>query len=327
MSISFESAVETLKVMFPDWDEETLSTILVSNNYHVENTIETVLSMGETNGDEKPVSRPTSPPTTRPGGAVGAPPPSRPQETSGPTASQGNPFGAAPSSSSGRNRGLRCDLPADFLRPPSWQPNTHTILADEELALMLQDEMFQEQVRQALGENYLNETMGPNGTRRTVPASGNARNQPAAGNTQPQPDMGILKALNSMGSAAKRNLSNLAQGFSSSSSNNNASNTSRGGFGGGSPPPAGGAVRRGSGSGSGSRRKKGQFDDLDDDEEGTEIITFSGTEGGSRSRHMLQNDGARAANQDEDEDLDGVNDSENPLLQYKSTNNVNINKK
>ena len=124
--------------------------------------------------------------------------------------------------------------------------------------------MFQEQVRQALGENYLNETMGPNGTRRTVPASGNARNQPAAGNTHPQPDMGILKALNSMGSAAKRNLSNLAQGFSSSSSNNNASTTSRGGFGGGSPPPAGGAVRRGSGSGSGPRRKKGQFDDLDD---------------------------------------------------------------
>lgn len=61
MSISFESAVETLKVMFPDWDEETLSTILVSNNYHVENTIETVLSMGETNGEEKPASRPTSP--------------------------------------------------------------------------------------------------------------------------------------------------------------------------------------------------------------------------------------------------------------------------
>lgn len=45
MSISFESAVETLKVMFPDWDEETLSSILISNQYHVERTIETVLSM------------------------------------------------------------------------------------------------------------------------------------------------------------------------------------------------------------------------------------------------------------------------------------------
>ena len=55
MSISFESAVATLKVMFPDWDEETLSTILVSNNYHVEQTIETVLSMGDTSGaDSQP---------------------------------------------------------------------------------------------------------------------------------------------------------------------------------------------------------------------------------------------------------------------------------
>lgn len=50
MSISFESAVATLKAMFPEWDEETLSTILMSNNYHVEQTIETVLSMGDTSG-------------------------------------------------------------------------------------------------------------------------------------------------------------------------------------------------------------------------------------------------------------------------------------
>lgn len=52
MSISFESAVATLKAMFPEWDEDTLSTILVSNNYHVENTIETVLSMGDVTGGD-----------------------------------------------------------------------------------------------------------------------------------------------------------------------------------------------------------------------------------------------------------------------------------
>ena len=123
----------------------------------------------------------------------------------------------------------------------------------------MQDELFRAQARDLLGDNFPG-----GGSRRTVPSNGSGstsnRNQPAAGNTQPQPDMGILKALNSMGSAAKRNLSNLAQGFSSN--NNNTSNSSRGGFGGGSPPPAGGAVRRGSGGG--SRRKKGQFDDLDD---------------------------------------------------------------
>lgn len=49
-NISFEEAVSTLKVMFPDWDEETLTTILISNNYHVERTIESVLTMsGDTN--------------------------------------------------------------------------------------------------------------------------------------------------------------------------------------------------------------------------------------------------------------------------------------
>ena len=53
-SISFEAAVETLKVMFPDWDEETLTTILISNNYHVERTIETVLTMSGDNNVNNP---------------------------------------------------------------------------------------------------------------------------------------------------------------------------------------------------------------------------------------------------------------------------------
>jgi hypothetical protein len=61
MSISFESAVATLKAMFPEWDEETLSTILMSNNYHVEQTIETVLSMGDTSGVDASSRRSTSP--------------------------------------------------------------------------------------------------------------------------------------------------------------------------------------------------------------------------------------------------------------------------
>lgn len=61
MSISFESAVATLKAMFPEWDEETLSTILMSNNYHVEQTIETVLSMGDVSGVDSEPRLSTSP--------------------------------------------------------------------------------------------------------------------------------------------------------------------------------------------------------------------------------------------------------------------------
>jgi hypothetical protein len=45
MSVSFESAVASLKTMFPEWDDETLSTLLVANNYHVERTVETILGM------------------------------------------------------------------------------------------------------------------------------------------------------------------------------------------------------------------------------------------------------------------------------------------
>ncbi len=60
MSNSFESAVETLKVMFPDWDEDTLQTILISNQYHVERTIESVLAMS---GDTD-VSITNPPPST-----------------------------------------------------------------------------------------------------------------------------------------------------------------------------------------------------------------------------------------------------------------------
>lgn len=123
--------------------------------------------------------------------------------------------------------------------------------------------MFQQQAREMLGDNFMNEAYGPGGLPRNSSRQGSARAQPAAGAPPPQPDMGILKALNSMGSAAKRNLTQLAQGFNSNSSNSNnaAPTSSRGGFGGGSPPPTSGAVRRGSGS---SRRKKGAFDDLDD---------------------------------------------------------------
>lgn len=45
MSIPFDNAVGTLQSMFPEWDPETLTTLLISNNYHVERTIESILTM------------------------------------------------------------------------------------------------------------------------------------------------------------------------------------------------------------------------------------------------------------------------------------------
>ncbi len=44
-TVSFEEALASLIVMFPEWDQETLAELLTSNNYHVERTIESVLMM------------------------------------------------------------------------------------------------------------------------------------------------------------------------------------------------------------------------------------------------------------------------------------------
>jgi hypothetical protein len=202
-------------------------------------------------------------------------------------------------------------------QPPNWQSkNNSAILADEELALMLQvwfpfyhlpvtflspteiplpladvqNELFQNEARRVLGDNFMRENYGDDtagvapSAAGGAPRRGTSRVQPAGSNAppEPNPDLGIMRALSSMGSAAKRNLTQLAQGFNSSSSNSNNSGryptgnnansggnvsyVSRGGFGGGSPPasqPAATQNRR-RGSGAGSAKKKGSFNDLDD---------------------------------------------------------------
>jgi hypothetical protein len=45
MSITFEAAIQELQTMFPEWDQETLETLLQANGNHVERTIESILAM------------------------------------------------------------------------------------------------------------------------------------------------------------------------------------------------------------------------------------------------------------------------------------------
>jgi hypothetical protein len=121
---------------------------------------------------------------------------------------------------------------------------------------------------------YGNDTAGGrSGPRRS--ASG--RVQPAMGpGPATEGDLGIMRTLGSMGSAAKRSLTQLAQSFNSNSSTANQSghyptgNTSqgstqyvsRGGTAGGSAATSQPQVRRRRGSGGG--RRKGAFNDLED---------------------------------------------------------------
>jgi len=259
-NITFEDAVATLKTMFPDWDEETLTTILVSNDYHVERTIENVLSMcGDT--------------TVGPPAGAAQPSTDRLSMNPSPSRSMSNesrePGAApAPAAAESRYRGRMCSLPDDFLRPPGYSPR---IIADEELALMLQNELFRREAQMLLGEDFGSSgRSGGAGSNRfyqpgklprrdSRPESNTAPSSSAAGGTAS--DLGILKSLNSMGGAAKRNLSQLAERFSQS---NKASNNRR---------PAEGPGR--------------EFKQLGDEEDDFEIINFD-SKNQSRTKHRLQ---------------------------------------
>jgi hypothetical protein len=94
---------------------------------------------------------------------------------------------------------------------------------------------------------------------RGTPSRSNSRTVSGEGSSAPAGDLGILKALGSMTSAAKRNLTQLAQGFNSGGGNNSGGRSTMTGFGGNNT--SGGPVRRGSNSG----QKKNGFTDLDPD--------------------------------------------------------------
>eukprot|EP01031_Cornospumella_fuschlensis_P035004 gene35003-42391_t len=193
--------------MFPEWDEETLSTLLVANNYHVERTIETVLSMsGDTsvNVPESAVANQTSSPSQ----SIDQPYPA-------PT-SHSTPYPApAPTPAKSRNRGAKCTLPDDFLRPPGH--GNGYIIADEELALMLQNELFQREVRGVLGEGVLPASSSNSQSASNTPgrraSRGGSTSNAAAGSAE---EGGVMRSLANMGAATKRSLSLLAQRFKGS---------------------------------------------------------------------------------------------------------------
>lgn len=169
-------------------------------------------------------------------------------------------------------------------------PTPHDDISERtssDIIFYIQNELFQSEARRVLGDNFLRDSYGDDTAAgaagaassggRGAPAGAAGPSRSVSGRVQPagaqpqQQEGGIMRALSSMGSAAKRNLTQLAQSFNSGSSNNNSgnnnnattggNNASRGGFGGGSPPPPQPPKRRGS---AGGNKKKGSYDDLED---------------------------------------------------------------
>lgn len=274
MAVSFEDAVETLSAMFPSWDKSALSELLLSNQNHMERTVETVLMMDDptlSSADTRSSSNMNTNPTL----------PSDSFNSSFPPLPPSN----RPSNSINNNkqhyRGTRCTLPSDFLRPPSQYPTNDDIMADEQLALMLQNELFQREVRDALGDEFMYNHIRPQ-PNRPVGSNSEIQTHAAHSNQGGVPDLGILKGLSSVGETAKRTLSQLATKFKSSNSKSGSGNSSN------THEQYGvtNALHAGSG-----REKEQEMRSLinntDDDEDGAEVISFETTN--RSSGHALDN--------------------------------------
>jgi hypothetical protein len=236
--ISINEAVASLQSMFPSYDEEVLRTLLAANHNHIEHTIEQVLVMEGGNDMGGAAAEPEPAPKEAPSaqfptedllfGSASKPAPETAEQASVAKASSEAP------ASVGAPRGVKVSLPEDFLRPPGWRENNMT-LGDEQLAIMLQDEMFQRQVAASMGDDFVTrmrkggfrssigspagQTGGTNGPSNSTGNSngngtGSSSNSGSIGGGVP--DMGIMKGLSSMSSGAKRNLNALAAKFESS---------------------------------------------------------------------------------------------------------------
>jgi len=341
-TVTFEQAINSLQSMFPDYEKGVLAALLQGNNCHVENTIETILRM-EGVGGEVPISQAPSSSsyTPPPSASTSSPSSSSSSSTSSsnrqpamtadffdgeyvgaagagggePTGAVGSAYGATrhqqqqqQQQQAPKGRGITTRLPEDFLRPPGWQESNMT-LGDEQLALMLQNEMFAREVQQALGTNFLDGrlqmqrggggvpgrdsravfTSGRSGSMRQQQGQGQGQQQQQQQQQEGIPDMGILKGLSSMSSAARSSLNQLALRFSSFSSASQQQQQQQQQQAGSVGTGEGRASIGGSGSSSSSVPEdarsliRGGGDD-DDDEEGGEVISF----GGSGSTQMSE---------------------------------------
>lgn len=99
---------------------------------------------------------------------------------------------------------------------------TDYTIGDEQLAIMLQDEMFRNEVRAQLGGDTSMSSLFRQPTRRPHTAA-EAYNSSSTASTGSIPDMGILKGLQEMGDGMKQKLAQLAHNFNNRNTNSSSS--------------------------------------------------------------------------------------------------------
>ena len=209
MSITYEQALATLTSMFSEpWTEESLDTVLRHFEGHMENTVDAVLTHGDTDPQilikqlESGANQEDLDAQLARELANGT------QQFANPITSTTNRSNHVSSTSSSNTpsvpkwkngRGTPTNLPDDFLRIPG---NSHNISSDEALARMLQDKLFAEEIKRNPEFAHLAQGRGfPN---RSYPGMNRNRNQQNEGPN-------IMEALGSMGENAKKRLQELAE--------------------------------------------------------------------------------------------------------------------
>mmetsp|Transcript_7332 Transcript_7332/g.10488 ORF Transcript_7332/g.10488 Transcript_7332/m.10488 type:complete len:287 (-) Transcript_7332:340-1200(-) len=260
MSITYEEALSTLTSMFGEpWTEESLDAVLRHHEGHMENTVESVLSHGDSPPNLLVQKLQNSQQITNEQTALderlarqlanegqGAPPPSRNIQNGNVSSGLSSISPSAAATGVKKGRGAPTELPPDFLRIPDW--NNSGIDDDEKLARMLQDELFSQELKNNPEFAHLARGRSSNSGRgggNQVKWGSNSR-FPGRPPNRSQDGPGIVDALSDLGENAKKRLSLLAARFNKNRNKNETEST--GGLGGSS----------------GSSEKKGL---LDEDEE------------------------------------------------------------
>ena len=185
MSIPFETMIDNLQDMFSDWDRDSLAAILEANHCHIERTIEACLSMSADSGPT-PSSTSSNGTTTNNNNTENlldlgddttnitnttsnhqentiAPmnPSYRGVAATTVSSSTSDATSSSTSNNSKGKRGSACQLPDAFLRPPGHRSAARgtsdpNMLPDAELARLLQNELFQRELREHYGDQYSN---------------------------------------------------------------------------------------------------------------------------------------------------------------------------
>lgn len=231
MSITYEEALSTLTSMFGvPWTTETLDAVLRHHQGHMENTVESILSHGQ--GDPQDLVRKLKNPELASG--CGAKDQismdeeiarQLARESDGPggiaaarTSRRVVPAPATSASNTAKKgRGTPTELPPDFLRIPGRSYGSNTINEDEQLARMLQDELFTQEL--ANNPEFAHLARGGRGV------GVNHRTGRQYGGAAPHNDFGkdFMKGLSDLGENAKKRLQLIAANFNAKQNGNSAS--------------------------------------------------------------------------------------------------------